>query len=240
MADNAGTANPQEPRSPASRDARAGNPPATPPWRSFAVEAHAGRKIAGWPLGRFDIGAEGCGCGSVSPGSSPGQPTRTRSPCLGSQDRSRRLVHQVRRLRPAPGGRARPSASPRPAHHQGTAPMRVHGHRPEDRPASRPLAQALACGRDICAGLYRGVTDQLLRRLRSTAGVPARDIARVWGLWAPGYRSSHGLQPGCELLAELTAAGPGSPVGAGTKGIQHLPDSHMPPRSSQVTTMTSP
>ncbi len=39
-----------------------------------------------------------------------------------------------------------------------------------------------------------------------------------------------------ELLAELTAAGPGRPVGAGTKGIQHLPDSHMPPRSSQVTT----
>jgi hypothetical protein len=42
------------------------------------------------------------------------------------------------------------------------------------------------------------------------------------GVW---YRSSHGLQPGCELLAELTAAGPGSPVGAGTKGIQHLLDS---------------
>lgn len=55
MADNAGTANPQGPAFP---DARAGNPPATPPWRSFAVEAHAGRKIAGWPLGRFDIGAD--------------------------------------------------------------------------------------------------------------------------------------------------------------------------------------
>ena len=55
MADNAGTANPQ---GPAFLDARAGSPPATPPWRSFAVEAHAGRKIAGWPLGRFDIGAD--------------------------------------------------------------------------------------------------------------------------------------------------------------------------------------
>ncbi len=59
MADNAGSASPQEPRSPASRDARADNPAAAPPWRSFAVEAHAGRKIAGWPLGRFDIGAQG-------------------------------------------------------------------------------------------------------------------------------------------------------------------------------------
>jgi hypothetical protein len=66
--------------------------------------------------------------------------------CLGSQDRSRRLVRQVRRLRPASGGRAHPFAGPRPAHHQGAAPMRVHGHRPEDRPASRPLAQALARG----------------------------------------------------------------------------------------------
>jgi hypothetical protein len=28
-------------------------------WRSFAVEAYAGRRIAGWPLGRFDVGAEG-------------------------------------------------------------------------------------------------------------------------------------------------------------------------------------
>lgn len=41
-----------------SRDAGAGSPPAAS-WRSFTVEAHAGRKIAGWPLGRFDIGAEG-------------------------------------------------------------------------------------------------------------------------------------------------------------------------------------
>jgi uncharacterized membrane protein YoaK (UPF0700 family) len=39
----------------------------------------------------------------------------------------------------------------------------------------------------------------------------------------------------CELLAELTAAGPGSPVSAGTKDIQHLPDSRMPPGSGQVT-----
>jgi hypothetical protein len=58
------------------------------------------------------------------------------------------------------------------------------------------------------------------------AGGLARDIAQVWGLWASGTAAddSHGLQPGCELLAEPTAAGPGSPVGAGTKGIQHLPD----------------
>jgi hypothetical protein len=36
-----------------------GDPVATPPGRSFAVEAHAGRKIAGWPLGRLCIGADG-------------------------------------------------------------------------------------------------------------------------------------------------------------------------------------
>ncbi|HUL27702.1 MAG TPA: hypothetical protein VLW44_18240 [Streptosporangiaceae bacterium] len=59
MADNAGAANPQGPPGPAPRDAHAGNPAATPSWRSFAVEAHAGKKIAGWPLGRFDIGAQG-------------------------------------------------------------------------------------------------------------------------------------------------------------------------------------
>jgi hypothetical protein len=58
MADNAGAASPQGPRRPAFPDARAGSPPATSPWRSFAVEAHAGRKIAGWPLGRFDLGAD--------------------------------------------------------------------------------------------------------------------------------------------------------------------------------------
>ena len=43
------------------------------------------------------------------------------------------------------------------------------------------------------------------------------------------------VQPGCELPAELTAAGPGSPVSAGTEGIQPLPDSRLPPGSSQVT-----
>jgi len=59
VADNAGAASPHGPRGPAFRDARAGNPPAASSWRSFAVEAHAGRKIAGWPLGRFDIGADG-------------------------------------------------------------------------------------------------------------------------------------------------------------------------------------
>ncbi len=49
MADNAGAAKPQGP---------GGSPPATSSWRSFAVEARAGRKIAGWPLGRFDVGAD--------------------------------------------------------------------------------------------------------------------------------------------------------------------------------------
>jgi hypothetical protein len=58
MADNAGAASPQEPPGPAFQDARASSPPATSSWRSFAVEAHAGRKIAGWPLGRFDVGAD--------------------------------------------------------------------------------------------------------------------------------------------------------------------------------------
>ena len=42
-------------------------------------------------------------------------------------------------------------------------------------------------------------------------------ISRRFGTLGVWYRSSHGLQPGCELLAELTAAGPGSPGGAGTK-----------------------
>jgi hypothetical protein len=58
MADNAAAASPQQPPGRASRDARAGSPAATPSWRSFAVEAHAGRKIAGWSLGHFDIGAD--------------------------------------------------------------------------------------------------------------------------------------------------------------------------------------
>jgi hypothetical protein len=58
MADNAGAASPQGRRGPAFRNARTGSPPATSSWRSFAVEAHAGRKIAGWPLGRFDVGAD--------------------------------------------------------------------------------------------------------------------------------------------------------------------------------------
>jgi hypothetical protein len=59
MADDAGAASPQGPRGPASQDARVGNPAAAPSWRSFAVEAYAGRKIAGWPLGRFDVGTDG-------------------------------------------------------------------------------------------------------------------------------------------------------------------------------------
>jgi hypothetical protein len=58
MADNAGAARPQGPDGPAPRDAAAGKP-AVASWLTFAVEAYAGRKIAGWPLGRFDIGAEG-------------------------------------------------------------------------------------------------------------------------------------------------------------------------------------
>jgi hypothetical protein len=39
-------------------------------------------------------------------------------------------------------------------------------------------------------------------------------VAARLGVW---YRSGHGLRPGCELLPELTAAGPGSPVSAGTR-----------------------
>lgn len=56
MADNAGS---RCPPGPSCREAGAGSPAAAPSWRSFAVEAYAGRKIAGWPLGRFDIGPEG-------------------------------------------------------------------------------------------------------------------------------------------------------------------------------------
>jgi hypothetical protein len=44
---------------PAFRDAGAESPPAAPSWRWFAVEAYVGRKIAGWPLGHFGVGAEG-------------------------------------------------------------------------------------------------------------------------------------------------------------------------------------
>ena len=58
MAHNADAASPRGPRDPVFPDARAGSPPATSPSRSFAVEAHAGRKITGWPLGRFDVGAD--------------------------------------------------------------------------------------------------------------------------------------------------------------------------------------
>jgi hypothetical protein len=59
MADDAGAASPQRPRDPASRHTDAQDPASAPRWRSFAVEARAGRKIAGWPLGRFGIGADG-------------------------------------------------------------------------------------------------------------------------------------------------------------------------------------
>jgi hypothetical protein len=59
MADNAGPGRPAGPPGPGSRDAGADSPAAASSWRSFAVEAHAGKKIAGWPLGRFDIGGEG-------------------------------------------------------------------------------------------------------------------------------------------------------------------------------------
>jgi hypothetical protein len=58
MADNGSTSSPGPP-GPAFPGAATEHPPAAPPRRSFAVEAHAGRKIAGWPLGRFDIGADG-------------------------------------------------------------------------------------------------------------------------------------------------------------------------------------
>jgi hypothetical protein len=58
MADNAGSTSPQRPPGPSSQDAGAENPPAASSWRSFAVEARAGRKIAGWPLGCFDVGTD--------------------------------------------------------------------------------------------------------------------------------------------------------------------------------------
>jgi hypothetical protein len=51
MADSASPGNSPRPHGPAF--------PAAPGWRSFAVEAHAGRKIAGWPLGRLDAGPDG-------------------------------------------------------------------------------------------------------------------------------------------------------------------------------------
>lgn len=54
MTDNAGSGCP-----PSFRDAGAGSLAAAPSWRSFGVEAYAGRKIAGWPLGRLDIAPEG-------------------------------------------------------------------------------------------------------------------------------------------------------------------------------------
>jgi hypothetical protein len=57
MADNAGPASPHEPAGPAPRDAGHADP-ATTSWRSFAVEAYIGRKAAGWPLARFDVGAQ--------------------------------------------------------------------------------------------------------------------------------------------------------------------------------------
>jgi hypothetical protein len=57
MADN-GSTTPAGPPGPAVPGRDAEHPPAVPSRRSFAVEAHAGRKIAGWPLGRFDIGAD--------------------------------------------------------------------------------------------------------------------------------------------------------------------------------------
>jgi hypothetical protein len=55
--DYADSASPHAPRGQASPDASPGNP-AGASWRSFAVEAHDGRKIAGRPLGRLDVGAE--------------------------------------------------------------------------------------------------------------------------------------------------------------------------------------
>jgi hypothetical protein len=59
MTDDPGSASPRGPRGPDSRDADIGDPAAASPWRSFAVEAYVGRKISGWPLGRFDVGADG-------------------------------------------------------------------------------------------------------------------------------------------------------------------------------------
>ena len=58
MADN-GSTTPAGPTGPAFADADGDPPLVAPSRRSFAVEACSGRKIAGWPLGRFDIGADG-------------------------------------------------------------------------------------------------------------------------------------------------------------------------------------
>jgi hypothetical protein len=51
MADSASSGNSPGPHGPAF--------PAAPARRSFAVEAHAGRKIAAWPLGRLYAGPDG-------------------------------------------------------------------------------------------------------------------------------------------------------------------------------------
>ena len=59
MTDDLGSASPRGPRGLDFRNADAGDPAATSSWRPFAAEAYAGRKIAGWPLGRFDVGADG-------------------------------------------------------------------------------------------------------------------------------------------------------------------------------------
>jgi hypothetical protein len=59
MAGHAGVASPPGLRGPASRYARVGDPATAPSRRSFAVEVCVGRKIAGWPPGRFDFSADG-------------------------------------------------------------------------------------------------------------------------------------------------------------------------------------
>ena len=112
--------------------------------RSLSRPTLAGRSQAGrWAASTS--AQTGCGCGSVSPGPPPVQPTRTLSPssrqpglfrrlCIRFDDSGQRLADAQSICQSAP------SAS------SGTAPMRVDGHRPEDRPASHPLAQALARG----------------------------------------------------------------------------------------------
>ena len=69
----------------------------------------------------------------------------------------------------------------------------------------------------VSCGLHAQPERELPICAAGKAGGLARDIAQVRGLLCVGYRSSHGLRPGCELLPELTAAGPGSPVRAGTR-----------------------
>ena len=113
-------------------------------------------------------------------------------------------------------------ANPRPPMHSAFSlcgpQRRVQAERRPDRPSDYPAAQQ---ARRSVITLRDGHQYRNARPSRRSA---QRDGQVVWlvisrrsgdcGVW---YRSSHGLQPGCGLLAELAAAGPGSPARAGTK-----------------------